>query len=770
MTRPLPASFPSKAEILDYIKENPDASGKRDIARAFGIRGDAKILLRNMLREMRNDGLLVKRNKSRYGEAGTLPSVTVIEVVGLNEDGEPIARPSSWREETPAPTILLSPGNHRPGQAAGIGDRVLARLERLENGDYQARTIRKLAENKKRMIGLYFEAEGRGRLQPADKRIRGEFLLRADNARAAKPGDLVLAELLPNRGRSQLGLKEVKVIERLGSLAEPKALSLIAIHEHSIPASFPSAALEDAKEARDFRSKDREDLRNLPLVTVDGADARDFDDAVFARPDESPENRDGWEMLVAIADVAHYVRPGSPLDREASKRGNSVYFPDRVVPMLPEALSNGWCSLNPGEDRPCLAVWIQVRPDGRKLRHRFLRGIMKSASRLTYEAVQAFHDKDDPAAVEIPGDHINHLFGAFECLLRAREERGALDLDLPERRITLDEGGNVREIKERERLDSHRLIEEFMIMANVAAAEELERLRRPCMYRIHESPDPQKIDALSEVLKSFDLNLPRGQVMRPKLLNRVLNRVSGHPEAEIVHQMILRAQSQAVYSPENIGHFGLALTRYAHFTSPIRRYADLMVHRALITGLALGPGGLKEGAENEFGELAEHISYTERRAAVAERDTLDRFTAAFLAEKVGCRTSGKITNVTNFGLFIRLDPSGGDGLLPMSDLPEDFYRVTEGGNILRGERWGREYALGQTLEVKILTADRISGAIRLSLANSDVDTGTNDNVSTRRANREVKPGKPGRQGKKRPKKRKIGRNKRPKGNSKRKTL
>ncbi len=711
--------FPSKSEILDFIKDNPTASGKREIARAFRLQGDAKIVLRNLLREMRNEGLLAKDTKGRLGEAGRLPSVAIIEVTGLDDDGELLARPANWQEESPPPLIRLVAQSAKPGQSPGVGDRVLVRLERHSQKEYLARVIRRLEANRQRVIGLYVKTDKGGRLRPSEKRIRNEFHLHADNAGPAKPGDLVLAELVPGRKNNRLGLKDVKVVERLGSFEDPNAISLIALHEHSIPNQFPKAAIEEAEAAGPAPESGREDLRDLDLVTIDGADARDFDDAVYAIADEDPKNPGGWNVLVAIADVAHYVRPGSMLDREAATRGNSVYFPDRVVPMLPEALSNGWCSLKPQEDRSCLAAWMTFDAKGKKLRHRFLRGLMRSSERLTYEAAQEAYDADGGLRSPALDERVTALYGAYQSLQIARESRGTLELDLPERQIIMSESGEVLDIKSRERLDSHRLIEEFMIAANVAAAEELERLRQPCMYRIHEPPDPQKIEALGEVLKSFDLKLSRGQVMRPKLLNSILRQVAKHPEASIVHQMVLRAQSQAVYAPENLGHFGLALSKYAHFTSPIRRYSDLLVHRALIAGLGLSGGALTAESAAAFSEIATHISSTERRAAAAERDTIDRLTAVYLSGAVGSVVTGQVTSVTRFGLFLRLEPSGGDGLLPISDLPEDYYRLDSAGRHLTGDRWGQRFSMGEKLQVRILHADPISGALRLGLLDKE---------------------------------------------------
>jgi ribonuclease R len=456
----------------------------------------------------------------------------------------------------------------------------------------------------------------------------------------------------------------------------------------------------------------RADLRAVPLVTIDGADARDFDDAVFAAPDEDSANRDGWHLIVAIADVAWYVRPGDALDRAALDRGNSIYFPDRVVPMLPEALSNGWCSLKPGEDRPCMAAHLWIDKTGRLVRHRFERALMRSAARLTYEEVQAAADGD---AAAMPAGVVDRLYGAYRALKTARDARQPLDLDLPERIIELDDKGRVETIGTRARLDSHRLIEEFMIAANVAAAETLEKLRQPCMYRVHDEPPPEKLVALRDVLSGIGLNFAKGQVVMPRSFNQILKLAEGTGDAPLVSEIVLRTQAQAIYSPENIGHFGLALRRYAHFTSPIRRYADLMVHRALISGIKAGPGGLPQPLP-DFTTIGEHISMTERRAVEAERDAADRYTSAFLSDRVGEIMEARVTGVTRFGLFVTLAASGGDALLPMRDLPGGPYTHDTRRHVLRARRGKKLYRLGDTLSVRLTEADPITGGLVVRLS------------------------------------------------------
>ena len=677
-----------------------------------------------MLRELKRDGLLERRQGRKVGLRGTLPPVAVVEVTGLDEDGELLARPAVWEDKAPPPVIYLAP-ERRSRAALAPGDRVLAKLSRIDADTYEGRPIRRIAKVPSKVLGVYEVGNAGGRLRPTDRRAKHDFVVRSADSGGARPGELVLADVPP--GRPRLGLREARVVERLGHLGDPRTLSLIALYEHDIPIDFPDDAVAEAERVARAPKGKREDLRAVPLVTIDGADARDFDDAVWAEPDPDPANDGGWHLLIAIADVAWYVRPGGALDRAAFDRGNSVYFPDRVVPMLPEILSNGWCSLRPNEDRACLAAELWIDADGTIVRSRFLRGIMRSATRLTYDQVQAAHDgRPDETTGPLCDTVIAPLYGAYKALHRARTQRGTLDLDLPERQVLLAEDGTVAAIAPRARHDSHRLIEEFMIAANVAAAHQLETLDQPCMYRVHDQPDPVKIEALRQILDSLGLSLARGQVVRPKVLTRVLDQVRGNPSAPMVNELILRAQSQANYSPDNVGHFGLALTHYAHFTSPIRRYADLLVHRALITGLRLGEGDLPAETAVRFTEIGDHISTTERRAAAAERDAVDRFTASFLEDKVGAIVRATINGVTRFGLFATLDETGADGLVPMSLLPDDRYDHVEPDHCLVGRRWGRVYRLGERISARLREVNPVTGGIVLELVEPEDDDHTAD--------------------------------------------
>jgi ribonuclease R len=714
-----PAPFPTRAQVMDYIRDNPDHVGKREIARAFNLSAEQRPELRALLKELEAEGTVQRGRKRRFAPPGTLPEVTVLTVHGTDADGELLARPDTWDTEElgPPPRVLVLPMTGRHAAAIGVGDRVLARLTRDGESAYTAKPIKRLASAPARLLGVLADGPEGFRLRPTNRRDRNEYIVRPGDTGGAQVGELVEAQIVPGR---TYGLRMAKVLDRLGDTSNPRAVSLICIHTHGIPTEWPPEAEDQARAAGPTPADGREDLRAVPLVTIDGEDARDFDDAVWAEPDPDPANPGGWHALVAIADVAWYVRPGDALDDEALRRGNSVYFPDRVVPMLPEALSNGWCSLRPDEDRGCLAVEMWFDAHGHKRRHRFLRGLMRSAARLTYTQVQMGVDgHPDDSTAPLVGPLLEPLYGLFRALKAARDTRGSLDLDMPERRVIVADDGAVVGIQPRARYDSHRLIEEMMVAANVCAAEELERLNQPCMYRIHDEPSQEKLGALREFLKTLDIALAPGQVMSPLLFNRVLERARDTEHEHMVNEVVLRAQAQAEYNPENIGHFGLGLRRYAHFTSPIRRYADLMVHRALIRGLRLGDGELHDDQADQMAQIAGHISSTERRAAAAERDAVNRFTVSFLAGKVGATFTGRVNGVTRAGLFVTLDETGADGLIPISTLPSDYYWHDEASQSLEGREYGRVYRMGQPVTVRLREADPIAGGLVFEVLEDD---------------------------------------------------
>ena len=708
---------------MEFVRENPGRASRREIARAFHIKNDARPELTRLIQELRKEGLMESGRRARPtgGRGDALPEMLVLEVTAIDPDGEVLAKPLVWDRKDQPPRIYLAPAA-KPGLPAfGIGDRVLARLARDGAHSFLATPIRAIEQAPERVVGIFEKGQdGGGRIRPADRRNRDEYRVMAGDTGDARGGEMVEAELLPAH---RYGQRQARVVERLGLLGEPRSVSLIAIRQLGIPTECSGQALAEAQAARPVALDARAELRDLPLVTIDGSDARDFDDAVFAEPDADKENAGGWHLMVAIADVAHYVLPGSGLDRDAYERGNSVYFPDRVVPMLPEALSNDLCSLRPHEDRACMAVHIWIDRDGRKLSHRFVRGLMRSAARLTYEQAQAAADgRPDETTSPLIDKVIAPLYGAYRSLAKARAERGTLDLDLPERQVKLDAAGAVVAIVARMRLDSHRLIEEFMILANVCAAETLEQARLPAMYRIHDEPNPEKLESLRQFLATLGLKLAKGQVIFPKHFMQLLDRVRGAPFEAMVNQVVLRSQAQAAYSPDNIGHFGLALRRYAHFTSPIRRYADLLVHRALIRALKAGEGALPDNLATDFTEMGAHISATERRAAQAEREVVERYAAQYLAQHVGSAFAGRVNGVARFGLFVTLEETGADGLVPMRSLPQDYYHHDEAGHCLVGRRHGRTYRLGDPVTVELAEADIVTGGMLFLLVEEEGDS------------------------------------------------
>ena len=709
--------IPSKEQILAWISDNPTKTSKRDIARAFGLRGAERIELKRLLREMEEEGHLHKRRKS-FREAGSLPPVAVVQVLAPDAQGDLFAEPLEWAGEGAPPRILLV--LRRTDPALGEGDRALVRLTAVQEEDYayEGRLIRRIGSGPRKVLGIFRAGAEGGRIVPIDRGAEREWQVAAQATAGARDGELVEAEQTGPRG--QLGLPRARVTARLGDPTAPKAVSLIAIHQHGIPDEFPDSALSEAEKARIGPLEGREDLRALPLVTIDPADARDHDDAVWATADDDPANPGGHVVWVAIADVAHYVRPGSALDREARRRGNSTYFPDRVVPMLPERLSGDLCSLHEGAERACIAVRMVLDAHGNKLRHRFVRGVMRSAASLNYRQVQNARDgQPDEQTSPLSETVIEPLYAAYAALRQARQKRQPLDLDLPERKIVLDDRGRVVSVAFAERLDAHRLIEEFMVLANVAAAEELIRRRQPLLFRVHEEPAPEKLEALREVAEASGFSLPKGQVLHTRSLNALLAQARGTEFDELINLATLRAMTQAYYSPENFGHFGLALKAYAHFTSPIRRYADLVVHRALISAHGWGEDGLGPEEVERLAETAEHVSQTERRSMAAERDTNDRYLAAYLSERVGSEFTGRVSGVARFGLFVKLDETHADGLIPVRSLGREFFRFDERARSLRGEETGLEIGLGQRVTVRLAEAVPVTGGLILELLSID---------------------------------------------------
>lgn len=720
MSKPRARDFPDRETIVAFIRAHPGRAGTREIAHEFGLKNADRAELKQILRDLADDGTIVKRGR-KLRQPETLPPTLMADITGRDSDGELIATPTEWDEEaTPAPKILIHvPRRAKPGTVAGVGDRALLRIEAMEpteSARYRARVIRVIDNTRARILGVYRALpQGGGRLVPVDKKQAGRELniAEADSA-GAKDGDLVSVELVRTRG---FGLASGKVKERLGSLATEKAVSLIAIHAHDIPQAFSPAALREADAAKLVTPRGREDWRQLPLVTIDPPDAKDHDDAVHATLDDDPNNKGGAIVTVAIADVAYYVRVESALDHDALKRGNSVYFPDRVVPMLPERISNDLCSLIPGKERGALAVRMVIGPDGRKRSHTFHRILMRSAAKLNYAQVQAAIDGNpDDITGSLLEPILKPLYAAYTLVKRARDERDPLDLELPERKILLKNDGTVDRVIVPDRLEAHRLIEEFMILANVAAAETLEKKELPLIYRVHDEPTVEKVHNLREFLRTLDLSFAKSGALRPELFNRVLDHVKGHDSESLVNEVVLRSQAQAEYSAENYGHFGLNLRRYAHFTSPIRRYADLIVHRALIRALGLGDGALPDSENAEtLAEIAARISVTERRAMKAERETADRLIAHFLADRIGNIFEARISGVTRAGLFVKLTDTGADGLIPIRSLGTEYFKYDETRHALVGSRSGSMHKLGDVVEVRLVEAVPLAGALRFEL-------------------------------------------------------
>ncbi|QIG79166.1 ribonuclease R family protein [Stakelama tenebrarum] len=736
--------LPTRQQIIDFVTNSDQPAGKREIARAFGLRGNDKIALKALLKDMADEGLLDSAPGRAFHKMGGLPKVTVLRIVDI--DGDTVwAQPERWEAEgIPEPRVRVRERGKR--SALGVGDRILARTEEAGNG-WIAHPMKKLAPGAALMLGVLHEEGGKLWLQGVEKKERRDFPV--SDAGDAEPGDLVLAEKAGRPPRVT-----ARVTERLGDPFEPRSFSLIAIHKHEIPHVFSDELIAEAERvAKQDLGEKREDLRHLPIVAIDPADARDHDDAIWAARDDDPKNDGGWKAIVAIADVSFYVRPGSLLDKEAKKRGNSVYFPDRVVPMLPEVLSADVCSLKEGADRAAMVCHLQVDKDGNLKRWRFTRAVIRVAGNIAYEDAQAAMDARTPPPAggrgpgggpalsaddgvgDGPGAHpptpsrkregevdpelvetaLVPLWECWRALNKARDRRNPLDLDLPERRIVLDELGRILSVAPRERLDAHKLVEDYMIAANVAAAKALEERKSAVMYRIHEPPGREKLVALKDYLKTFDIDFALGQVIRPATFNHILDKVKEHDGREEIMQQVLRTQTQAYYGPQNAGHFGLALGSYAHFTSPIRRYADLIVHRSLTYAYDLGPGALTAEEAAGMDRIGETISQHERRAMEAERDTVDRYVAAYLSQHVGTVMETRITGVQNFGFFATVDGIGGDGLVPARDLGREYFRYDEAGQRLVGEDSGEEFKLGQRLPLKLVEANPVSGALRFEL-------------------------------------------------------
>ncbi|WP_422383043.1 ribonuclease R [Roseibium album] len=713
----VPGETPSREDILAFVADNPGRAGKREIARHFGIIGGARIHLKKMLKDLSEEGLIEKRNK-RMIRPGDLPPVFVANLIGRDSDGDLLGVPVDWDEDAgDPPRILVLTGKTKATQP-GVGDRALIRLTEAEAGpeaSHIARVIKVLEKKQGAVLGIFRKRDGDRLpyLEPIDRKQR-ELDVDPSDLKEADDGDLVSVQVTRS---GRFGNPRASIIERFGSMNSEKAVSEIALQSHGIPHVFPAAVEAQAEEAKPVETLGkREDWRRIPLITIDPPDAKDHDDAVFAEPDVSPENHGGQIVYVAIADVAYYVTPGSPMDREANIRGNSVYFPDRVIPMLPERISNQLCSLRELEDKPALGVRMVFDKTGRKISHTFHRVLMRSAAKLSYHQAQKAIDglPDDKTGTLLEGV-LQPIWDAYAVVKKGRDAREPLELDLPERKIKLKDDGTVDHVFVPERLDAHKLIEEFMIQANVAAAETLEKKKSPLLYRVHDASTPEKLESLKDFLSTLNMKLPSSGGLRPSVFNGILAKVKDSPQANLVNEVVLRSQAQAEYAPQNIGHFGLNLRRYAHFTSPIRRYADLIVHRGLISALGLGKDGLPEGIESKLEAIGAEISAAERRAMLAERDTIDRLIALWMSDQIGATFQGRIAGVVKSGMFIRLQDTGADGFVPASTIGLDYYRYDEGSHALIGDKTGETYQLGDQVEVKLVEAAPFAGALTFEL-------------------------------------------------------
>lgn len=694
-----------RTRVLEALTSAGRETPTRDLARVLGVKGEDRRKLKAIVRELEAEGAVARTSRRNYASTDAPAGTTVIEAVGLDQDGDLLAR-ATGAEGLYGPTFRVRTRRGMP--ALGVGDRALARLSRSEDGR-EAFVIKALPKGPAEVLGVFTAGPGGGMVAPADRKVRGPLFVAQSQTKGAKDGDLVVCSIEVAR---RTGPARALVHEVIGRADDPRAASILAIHAHRIPMGFSPEEEAQAGAARPATLGKRLDLRATPLVTIDPADARDHDDAVFAEADDDPKNPGGWRILVAIADVAHYVTPASPLDRGALMRGNSVYFPDRVVPMLPERLSADLCSLKEGEDRACLAVEMRFNARGEKIAHRFSRALMRSAASLEYGQVQrAIDGAPDDICEPLMAGVIAPLWQAYQTIAKARDARGPLNLSADEYRVRFAQDGSVAAITKRESHETNRLIEEMMIQANVCAAETLEEKACALVYRVHDEPSAEKIAALADFLPTIGLKWTKGERITTKRFNALLTLARDADTAEMVNEMVLRSQMQAIYAPANIGHFGLNLAKYAHFTSPIRRYADLVVHRALIRALKLGTDGLTDGEIARLQQTAEIITTTERKAMAAERDAKDRYVASFLADRQGAEFEARVTGVTRAGLFVRLNDIGADGLAPLSMLGAERYRHDAPAQRIIGEHSGDYFHLGQKLRVRLVEATPISGGL-----------------------------------------------------------
>ncbi|MCY4209077.1 MAG: VacB/RNase II family 3'-5' exoribonuclease [Roseovarius sp.] len=723
------SDIPSKDEILQWILRNPAKATKRRIAKEFKVKGDGRIAMKNMLRELKRDGML-KKTRKRHHDPDRIPNICVMDIVKRNPDGELLAIPVAENLGTKQATLVIAGGTRT---AISAGDRILFRLKHIGGAGnrYNANVIRHLGKGDIRKYGIYRKDDAGGHIDGTSKSWRSDCVkVSEQNSGDAKDGELVEYEIM--RKRTFASRSEARVLSRVCDLSAPGSTSLIAIHQHGIPDAFPEDAIAELDNLDSFAECEREDLSMLPFAAIDPPDARDHDDAVHAHEDKDPENAGGHVIWVAIADVAHYVTPGSAMDAEARKRGNSSYFPDRVVPMLPERLSGDLCSLHEGRLRPCIAVRMRIDAHGRKIDQRFARGAMRSVASFDYREVQMAADGNpNEKCKPLEHDVIRPLYAAYKALRHARTLRQPLELNLPERKVMLDDTGQVASVDMTDRLDSHRLIEEFMVLANVAAAETLIRKNTPLIFRIHEEPSGEKLEGLRKLAKFADFSIGKNRPFKTRQINALLKTTADTAHAELVNIATLRAMTQACYSTENKGHFGLALNAYAHFTSPIRRYSDLIVHRALITAHKWGNDGLSKQDMELMTSTAELISTAERRSMKAERETSDRYIASYLSNRVGEEFTGIVSGLIKSGIFIRHVETGADGFVHFGELDFEYFELIDDITAV-GTLTGTKYTLGEELQVRLNDVSPHTGAIDLTVLGSRREKGSKGNRRKRR--------------------------------------
>jgi ribonuclease R len=700
--RRIDASAPGRRDILALLEEQGRPLRRRDIVRLLDVTGeDAQEILRRRLKAMLRDGQLVKNRRNAYGLPARMDLVAGR--ISAHRDGYGFVIPDNGGSD------LYGSVLH--------GDRVLASVVGVDTRGRREGAVREILERAhERVVGRFVEESGIALVVPDDPRVNQDVLVPLDATFGARPGQVVVAEITQQPGERQTPVG--RVIEILGKSEVPGIATEIAIRNFGLPFEWPEGVEAEAAAFGDSVSGDmiggRRDLRDLPLVTIDGADARDFDDAVYAQ-----RRKNGWRLVVAIADVASYVQPGTALDQEAESRGTSVYFPGRVIPMLPEALSNGLCSLKPEVDRLCLVCDMSINDSGTVTRARFDAAVMRSQARLTYQEVWDWivsgADEIRPGASAVSAS-LKDLYGLYRVLRRARARRGAIDFESTEVQFRFDERGAVADILPYEITDAHQLIEECMVTANVEAAKFLLRQELPAPFRNHEPPPPDKLEMLEQFLRGIGIRVPWKGRPRPMDFEQLVQRIKGREDQHLIMAVLLRAQSLAVYQVSNTGHFGLALAAYAHFTSPIRRYPDLLVHRAIHHFLEhRGAEGYPLQRE-QIGKLAEQCSHRSRRAEEAERDVSERLKAFFMEQHIGDVFSGQVTGVTSFGLFVELERNHVNGLVHITSLPNDYYHFDPVVHRLTGDRTGKVFQLAQKVEVRVMAVNVHERKIDFELA------------------------------------------------------